>query len=62
MRLIAVVIYENAFETKVAQVIEDDDSSIRYFESREEIRENINPRFPGIVMWINLDTLETGTL
>ena len=63
MRLIAITIYENTFEQKVAHIWEDDDiSRPRYFESIEEIRSNLNPNFPGIVVWLNLDTLETDTI
>lgn len=63
MRLIAITIYDNAFNQKVALIFENEDEyHPRYFESVEEIRESINPRFPGIVVWLNLDTLETETL
>ncbi len=63
MRFIAITIYDNTFGQKVAQIFENEDEyHPRYFESIEEIRASTNPNFPGAVVWLNLDTLETETL
>ena len=63
MRLIAITIYENAHGQNVAQLIEEDmNENAKYYESVEDIKKDINPRFPCNVIWINVDNLKTGTL
>jgi len=63
MRLIVITIYENAHGQSVANLLEDEETSnTKYFESVEEIRKNLNPRFPGVVVWLDIETLETGTV
>jgi hypothetical protein len=63
MRYIAVMIWFNGFGKRVAQIIEEENTSNpKYFENIEEIKTTTNPRFPGDIVCINLDTLETETL
>lgn len=59
MRYIAIVIWFNGLDEKVAQIVENDEGKIKYFSSVDDILDNINKWFPGDVIALNLDTLET---